>query len=120
MNSLLGSRGLRLVGLNKVSKSIRSPFVDFVVQQTEEFAKWRSGLKDLLAGYCLYYTVRERVVVFLLVGGVKSTQAADNSLGRENLYNALKPGAKPRFDTILQVCHALGLNLEPRAIQSQG
>lgn len=46
--------------------------------------------------------------------------AADSGLGRENLYNALKPGAKPRFDTILRVCHALGLNLEPRAIQSQG
>ena len=46
--------------------------------------------------------------------------AADSGLGRENLYNALKPGGKPRFDTILRVCHALGLNLEPRAIQSQG
>lgn len=46
--------------------------------------------------------------------------AADSGLGRENLYNALKPGAKPRFDTILRVCHALGLNLEPRAVRSQG
>ena len=26
--------------------------------------------------------------------------AADSGLARENLYNALKPGAKPRFDTI--------------------
>ena len=44
--------------------------------------------------------------------------AADSGLGRENLYNALKPGAKPRFDTILRVCHALGVYLEPRPIQS--
>lgn len=44
--------------------------------------------------------------------------AADSGLGRENLYNALKPGAKPRFDTILRVCHALGVHLEPRPIQS--
>lgn len=43
--------------------------------------------------------------------------AADSGLGRENLYNALKPGAKPRFDTILRVCQALGLHLEPRPIQ---
>lgn len=44
------------------------------------------------------------------------TQLARNSgLGRENLYNALKPGAKPRFDTILRVCRALGVQLEPRA-----
>jgi probable addiction module antidote protein len=44
--------------------------------------------------------------------------AADSGLGRENLYNALKPGAKPRFDTILRVCHALGVHLEPRAMAS--
>ena len=83
-----------------------------MVQQTEGFAQWRAGIRDLRAatairrrleraaagnlgdvksvsegvsemridlgaGYRLYYTVRERVVVFLLVGGVKSTQAAD-------------------------------------------
>jgi probable addiction module antidote protein len=40
--------------------------------------------------------------------------AKDSGLGRENLYNALKPGAKPRFETILRVCRALGVNLEPR------
>ena len=86
--------------------------MDFVVQQTEDFAEWRAGLKDLRAvtairrrleraaagnlgdvkvvgggvsemridlgaGYRLYFTVRERVVLFLLVGGVKSTQATD-------------------------------------------
>lgn len=39
--------------------------------------------------------------------------AKDSGLGRENLYNALKPGAKPRFDTILRVCRALGMTLEP-------
>jgi len=33
--------------------------------------------------------------------------AKESGLGRENLYNALKPGAKPRFDTILRVCRAL-------------
>ena len=44
--------------------------------------------------------------------------ASDSGLGRESLYNALKPGAKPRFDTILRVCHALGLNLQARDIQS--
>lgn len=42
--------------------------------------------------------------------------AKDSGLGRENLYNALKPGAKPRFDTILRVCRALGVNIEPRRI----
>ncbi len=42
--------------------------------------------------------------------------AKDSGLGRENLYNALKPGAKPRFDTILRVCRALGVPLEPHHV----
>jgi probable addiction module antidote protein len=38
----------------------------------------------------------------------------DSGLGRENLYNALRLGAKPRFDTVLRVCRALNISLEPR------
>lgn len=30
-------------------------------------------------------------------------------LGRESLYKALAPGAKPRFDTVLKVVRALGV-----------
>ena len=37
--------------------------------------------------------------------------ANDSGLGRENLYNALKPGAKPRFDTVVRVMDALGVQL---------
>ena len=37
--------------------------------------------------------------------------AKDAGLGRESLYKALAPGAKPRFDTILRVARALGVNL---------
>lgn len=33
-------------------------------------------------------------------------------LGRESLYKALAPGAKPRFDTILRVIKALGVRLQ--------
>jgi probable addiction module antidote protein len=40
------------------------------------------------------------------------TQIAEESgLGRESLYKALTPGAKPRFDTIMKVFKALGLKL---------
>lgn len=35
--------------------------------------------------------------------------ARDAGLGRESLYKALTPGAKPRFDTILKVARALGV-----------
>lgn len=33
-------------------------------------------------------------------------------LGRASLYKAFAPGAKPRFDTVLKVMHALGVNLQ--------
>ena len=37
--------------------------------------------------------------------------AKDAGLGRESLYKALAPGAKPRFDTVMRVVHALGVKL---------
>jgi len=37
--------------------------------------------------------------------------AKDSGLGRESLYKALAPGAKPRFDTVLKVARALGVKL---------
>lgn len=37
--------------------------------------------------------------------------AKDAGLGRESLYKALTPGAKPRYDTMLKVLHALGVKL---------
>jgi len=40
--------------------------------------------------------------------------ARDAGLGRESLYKALAPGAKPRFDTVLRVVRALGVRLEAR------
>ena len=86
--------------------------MNFLIEQTESFAKWRASLKDLMAatairrrleraqtgnlgdfkavgegvsemridvgpGYRLYFTVRQMQVVFLLVGGTKSTQKTD-------------------------------------------
>jgi len=37
--------------------------------------------------------------------------AKDTGLGRESLYKALTPGAKPRYDTMLKLLHALGVKL---------
>lgn len=41
--------------------------------------------------------------------------AKDAGLGRESLYKALAPGAKPRFDTVLKVARALGVRLTAHA-----
>jgi probable addiction module antidote protein len=40
-----------------------------------------------------------------------STIAQKSGLGRESLYKALAPGAKPRYDTVLKVLHSLGVKL---------
>lgn len=40
--------------------------------------------------------------------------AKDAGLGRESLYKALAPGAKPRFDTVLKLARALGVRLSAR------
>jgi probable addiction module antidote protein len=37
--------------------------------------------------------------------------ARDSGLGRESLYKALHPGAKPRYDTVLKLLQALGIKL---------
>ena len=42
--------------------------------------------------------------------------AKDSGLGRESLYKALSPGAKPRYETVMKVVRALGVNLQIRDI----
>ena len=37
--------------------------------------------------------------------------ASESGLGRESLYKALNSDAKPRFDTVLKVLGALGVNI---------
>ena len=45
--------------------------------------------------------------------------ARDAGLGRESLYKALTPGAKPRYDTMLKLLHALGVKLSVAPIHSK-
>lgn len=40
-----------------------------------------------------------------------TTIAKRTGLGRESLYKALSPGAKPRYETIIKVLHSLGVKL---------
>lgn len=42
--------------------------------------------------------------------------AKDTGLGRESLYKAFAPGAKPRFETVLKVMHALGVELHAQPV----
>jgi probable addiction module antidote protein len=44
--------------------------------------------------------------------------ARDSGLGRESLYKALTPGAKPRYDTMLKLLHALGVKISVSPVHS--
>ena len=44
--------------------------------------------------------------------------AQTTGITREALYKALKPNAKPRFDTINRVCAALGVRLVAQPVHS--
>ncbi|MCJ1885069.1 putative addiction module antidote protein [Pseudomonas sp. LA21] len=40
--------------------------------------------------------------------------ANDSGLGRESLYKVFAPGAKPRFETVMKVMRALGVELQAK------
>lgn len=44
--------------------------------------------------------------------------ARKSGLGRESIYKAIKPGSKPRFDTIRRVCEALGVRLVAQVVHA--
>jgi probable addiction module antidote protein len=44
--------------------------------------------------------------------------ARDAGVGRESLYKALTPGAKPRYDTMIKLLHALGVKLSASPVDS--
>ncbi|WP_298033175.1 addiction module antidote protein [uncultured Desulfovibrio sp.] len=41
--------------------------------------------------------------------------AEDAGLNRESLYKALRPGAKPRFDTVFRIMKALNIKMQATA-----
>jgi len=45
-----------------------------------------------------------------------SSIAETTGLGRESLYKALTPGAKPRYDTVLKVLSSLGVRISVSAV----
>lgn len=40
----------------------------------------------------------------------------ETGLGRESLYKSIKPGSKPRFDTVLKIIKALGVKLHAEPV----
>ena len=75
---------------------------------------------DVSAGLARYLTVAledpDPGVFLAAVGHVARSRgmseiAQSAGLGRESLYKALLPDAKPRYDTVVRVLRSLGLKL---------
>lgn len=65
----------------------------------------------------------DQELLLLAIGDVAKargmTQIAKRTgLGRESLYKALAPGAKPRFETIIKVLKALDIDLAMRSAKA--
>jgi probable addiction module antidote protein len=73
--------------------------------------------EEVIAEYLNAALEDENPDVFLMaIGDVAKLRgmaqlAKDTGLGRESLYKALAPGAKPRYDTVLKLIRALGVEL---------
>ena len=52
-----------------------------------------------------------RAIGYVLKARGMTQVAKTSGMGRESLYKAFAPGAKPRFETVLKVMHALGIDL---------
>ena len=76
--------------------------------------------EETIAEYLTAALEDENPDVFLsAVGNVAKargmTQIAEmTGLGRESLYKAMAPGAKPRYDTVLRVLNSLGVKVSVR------
>jgi len=73
--------------------------------------------EEVIAEYLNAALADENPDVFLAaIGDVAKARgmaqlAKAAGLGRESLYKALAPGAKPRYDTVLKLIRALGVEL---------
>ncbi|MGB5705437.1 MAG: addiction module antidote protein [Arenicellales bacterium] len=76
---------------------------------------------ELVAEYLTAALEEENPEIFLsAIGHVAKARgmtaiAREAGLGRESLYKALTPGAKPRYDTVLKVLHSLGVKVSVSA-----
>lgn len=73
--------------------------------------------EEVIAEYLTAALEDDNPDVFLAaVGNVAKARgmtaiAESTGLGRESLYKAMTPGAKPRYDTVLKVLNSLGVKL---------
>ena len=77
--------------------------------------------EEMIAEYLSAALEEDDPCVFLAaVGHVAKARgmsaiAQESGLGRESLYKAFSPGAKPRYETVQKVLHSLGVKINVSA-----
>jgi len=79
-------------------------------------AKFLTNDEDIAAYLTIVIEENDSALLAATLGDIARARgmteiAKRSGLTREALYKALKPNAKPRFDTINRVCAALGVQL---------
>lgn len=80
--------------------------------------------EEVIAGYLNAALEDENPDVFLAaIADVAKARgmtqlAKDAGLGRESLYKALAPGAKPRYDTVLKLLRSLGVDIRALPVRN--
>ena len=59
-----------------------------------------------------------RAIGYIAKAKGMSQIARETGLGRESLYKAFRPNAKPRFETVMQVMKALNLHLRAEPVSA--
>ena len=86
-------------------------------------AKYLKDDEDIAAYLTVVLEENDPALLAAVLGDIAKAKgmtdiAKATGITREALYKALKPNAKPRFDTINRVCGALGVRLVAEPIHS--
>ena len=94
------------------------------VSELQEFdaAEYLSTEEDVAAYLTTVLEENDPALLAAAIGDIARARgmtqvAKDSGIAREALYKALRPGSKPRFETISRVCAALGVRLVAQPIQ---
>ena len=79
-------------------------------------AEYLNSEEDVAAYLTTVLEENNPALLAVAIGDIARAQgmsqvAKDSGIAREALYKALRPGSKPRFETISRVCAALGVRL---------
>jgi probable addiction module antidote protein len=120
MNVHVSMREIEERCMRAIRNQILSELVKMKVMKTEvtdfDVSEYLTDEKSISEYLTAVMEENDTRMLLSAIGDIAKAQgmsriAAESGLGRESLYKALNANAKPRFDTILKVLEALGVNI---------